>query len=406
MSAVVRLESVTKKYQLGAERSNWRSLIPGPRGERSKGSSFCALDNVDIEIPAGAAVGILGKNGSGKSTALKIMAGIVRPTSGTVRRSGSLAAVIELGVGFNPELTGEENLRFGGALLGATVRDLERNRDAIVEFAGLEGFMDMPVKRYSTGMRARLGFSMVTAFETDVLILDEVLSVGDWEFQRRCIERIREFHAGGTALVAVSHSPWLITQLCDQAYLLEHGRVAAHGDTLAIIEQYLGSETHTDPDQDESLPKLPFLHDDLSSTVHISDLVIEELRFPSNQPLRFRFTLTVEEPVDGRIILSVYTMGRAVFADPAEGPSELLSRTGTWTVRCVTAPLPFAPGPFQARVAVVRALDQEDDLQLHLAALTSEQAIFFIVGRPSSRPGFLMDTAWSVEAAEPSRSTE
>ena len=240
MALVVDLQNVTKIYRLGAERSNWRALIPGPRGDVRTGEPFAALTDVSLQIEEGQALGIIGANGAGKSTILKILAGVVEPTYGTVEIQGRVAPIIELGVGFDPELNGSENVRFGGALLGHDAAELEERYDSIVAFSGLEEFMETPVKRYSTGMRARLGFSLVTEFDADLILLDEVLSVGDFDFQQRSLRRVRELHERGAAVVAVSHSNQMISQLCSTLVLLEHGQIVAEGDPVTVISRYIG----------------------------------------------------------------------------------------------------------------------------------------------------------------------
>jgi lipopolysaccharide transport system ATP-binding protein len=394
MTVVARLDGVTKSYRLGSERSNWRALIPGPRGEQLAGEYFKALDDVSLEVRSDQAIGIVGQNGAGKSTLLKVLAGIVRPSSGAVHVEGRVASVIELGVGFNPELTGAENLRFAGSLFGARPTEIQRRYDEIVDFSGLEAFMDMPVKRYSTGMRARLGFALVTSFDADLVILDEVLSVGDWAFQQKCLERVDRLHKGGAAIVAVSHNNWLVTQICDHAVLLEDGRIVASGDPLSVIERYLGETTITDTDKDANFPTLPLLEERPDSPVRISDLVVEPPEIRPNDPLRFRFTVEVDEPLDAQIVMSMYTMGRAVFADPQVGPTDVLSRPGVWEVAGTTDRLPFSPGGFKIRVAVVREPDPEDFLQEHLAAFASASASFKVLGAASTRPGLQFDTTW------------
>ncbi len=401
MTPVALLDGVWKRYRLGAERSNWRALIPGPAGERDRGPQFDALEDISLEINAGDSLGIIGENGAGKSTLLKILAGIVRPSRGTVQVNGRIASVIELGVGFNPELTGEENLRFAGSLMGLTASDLALRYDSIVEFADLSEFMGMPVKRYSTGMRARLGFALVTSFESDLVILDEVLSVGDWGFQQRSLQRILELHRAGAAIVAVSHSNWLVTQVCTQAILLESGRVVASGDALSVVERYLGKDTVTDAAKDSRFPVLPSLAGEpTNSPVRLRDLVLGPEQIYPNDPLTVRFTLEVVEPVDAELVMSIYTMGRAVFADPEIGPSQLLRERGTWTITATTARLPFSPGAFKVRIAAVERVDPEDHLQEHLGSFAILSCAFNVIGPPSTRPGLLLETTWSSERAE------
>jgi ABC-type polysaccharide/polyol phosphate transport system ATPase subunit len=397
VTVLASLHGVTKTYRLGTERSNWRALIPGRLGE-PRGQHFNALEGIDLEIRAGASIGIVGENGAGKSTLLKVIAGIVKPTSGTVSVSGRVAAAIELGVGFNADLTGAENLQFAGALFGATAHDINRRRDEIVDFSGLANFMDMPVKRYSTGMRARLGFALVTAFEADLVILDEVLSVGDWAFQQKCLRRIDQLHQAGAAVVAVSHSNWLITQISDHAVLLESGRIVLEGDPLTVIERYLGEDTITDQTKDRRFPTLPVLdsarHD---SAVRIHGLTVEPAGIQPNDPLRVHCEVEVDAPVEGELVMSIYTMGRAVFADPNIGPSQILRQPGRWRVAVTTDRLPFSPGAFKVRLAAVTNVDPEDHLQEHVSALASASAPFKVLGQPASRPGLLFDTNWEVE---------
>jgi len=394
MTAVASLRGVTKTYRLGSERSNWRALIPGRHGERLAGEYFNALEDVSLDVHHNQAVGIVGQNGAGKSTMLKVLAGIVRPTRGTVEVDGRVAAVIELGVGFNPELTGAENLNFAGSLFGVRPPDIQRRYDEIVDFSGLESFMHMPVKRYSTGMRARLGFALVTSFDADLVILDEVLSVGDWAFQQKCLERVAQLHRSGAAIVAVSHNNWLITQICDHALLLEDGRITAAGDPLTVIEQYLGTHTVTDPGKDASFPTLPHLDERPESPVRVRDLVVEPSEIRPNDPLRFRFTVEVDEPQQANVVMSIYTMGRAVFADPQVGPSAILQEPGVWEVVGTTDRLPFSPGAFKIRVAIVTAPDPDDFLQEHLTAFASASASFKVIGPASTRPGIQFETTW------------
>lgn len=202
-----------------------------------------SLDGLNLRIEAGEGVVLLGPNGSGKSTVLRLLAGIYQPTVGTIRIRGRVGSVIELGAGFHPELTGEENVRLYAAMLGLGRRDLGGKGgrfEEILEFAGLGDFISMPVKYWSSGMQARLSFAAAICLEPDILLLDEVLAVGDQEFRERCMERLRAFKAAGGTMVVVTHDPEGIEELCPRALWLEAGRVQGDGPTREIAAAYLG----------------------------------------------------------------------------------------------------------------------------------------------------------------------
>ncbi|MEZ5321271.1 MAG: ABC transporter ATP-binding protein [Microthrixaceae bacterium] len=392
---------MTKTYRLGSERTNWRSLIPGRLGEPASKGSFHALEDVSLELRPGESLGVLGPNGAGKSTLLKVLAGIVKPTTGTVSASGRVLSIIELGLGFNADLTGAENIRFAGSLFGATSREIDILYPDIVEFSELHGFMDMPVKRYSTGMKARLGFALVTSLESDLVIIDEVLSVGDWHFQKKSAARIKEINNRGTALVAVSHNNWMITQLCDRAILLDKGRIALEGEPLDVVQAYIGEGTNLDPDKDTDFPLAPTVTRVVGSTdeedaVELRDLQIRPRNIKPFDRLQFEVTVVVKRPVDAELAMSVYTMGRAAFADPDLGPSEILRQPGVWKVRGLTEPLPFAAGAMYLRIVVTKEIDPEDFRHEHLAAIASVSGAFRIDGPTSTRPGLLFNTQWTV----------
>lgn len=403
MTPVASLDRVGKTYQLGVERSNWRALIPGRRGEQVGGQPFEAVIDVSLDIEPGQALGLIGANGAGKSTILKMLAGVVEPTSGTVTVRGRVAPIIELGVGFSPDLTGTDNLRFGASVLGVTDRDIAARYDDIVEFAGLGAFMSTPLKRYSTGMKARLGFALVTSFETDLLLVDEVLSVGDWEFQRRSLERIREIHAGGAAVVAVSHSNWMISQICDELVLLEHGKVAATGDPVSVIARYVGEEVIGigEPVTDNRPVTEVIAEPAPDSPVTITDLAVVPADIEPNDRLEFRFTLRVEVAVEGLLVMSIYSIGRAAFAEPEAGPHELLRSPGTYEVRGTIATFPVAPGRYHLRVAVLPRHRDDDYDQEFLEALAKQTVPFTVIGDFTRRPGLLFDTSWTSRPVEP-----
>lgn len=247
--SVVRFEGVSKRFRRG---SGARSVLTRlMRQVRRRGTAeaaeeaFWALKEVSFEARRGEALGIIGPNGAGKSTALKLMARILRPDEGQVHVSGRLAALIEVGAGFHGDLTGRENVYLHGAILGMSRRQVRAKFDDIVSFAGVEAFIDTPVKRYSSGMYARLGFSVAAHVDPDVLLVDEVLSVGDAMFRLRCIERMRELLRGGAALVLVTHHLDQMHAVCSRAVVLEEGRVSCAGTTEEAATAYLRAMSRT-----------------------------------------------------------------------------------------------------------------------------------------------------------------
>ena len=215
------------------------------RGDASAANWFWALRDVSLAVLPGEAVGVIGPNGAGKSTILKLLAGILRPDGGRVAVSGRTAALIEIGAGFHGDLTGRENVFLNGAILGMSRREIRAKLDSIVAFAGLERFLDMPVKRYSSGMYARLGFSIAAHVDPDVLLVDEVLSVGDALFRLRCLDRMRELVRNGAALVFITHDLDQMQSICRRAVVLEGGAVAFSGSPRQAVEHYLGAMTRS-----------------------------------------------------------------------------------------------------------------------------------------------------------------
>ena len=226
MSAVptdAALEDVWKQYRLSTRRD---------------ADVFWALQRVSLEVPRGASVGVIGRNGAGKSTLLKLLAGITAPTRGRIVIHGRVASLIEVGSGFHPELTGRENVFLSGAILGMRRREIAEKLDRIVEFAGVRPFIDTPVKWYSSGMYVRLGFAVAAHMEPDILLVDEVLSVGDAEFQVKCLQRIQELRNQGTTSLFISHDLTAVERLCDTVVLLESGRVAETGPPHEVVASY------------------------------------------------------------------------------------------------------------------------------------------------------------------------
>lgn len=201
-------------------------------------NEFVALDDVSFQIEKGDILGIVGFNGAGKSTMLKILAGVLKPTSGKVVVKGTVAPLIEVGAGFDPELTAKENIFLNGAILGHSRKFLQQHFDEIIDFAELRTFVNVPVKNFSSGMYARLGFAIATVVKPDILIVDEVLSVGDYRFQDKCEKRIQEMINGGTTIIIVSHDINMIERLCNKVLWLDHGVKRDFGETLKICEEY------------------------------------------------------------------------------------------------------------------------------------------------------------------------
>jgi ABC-2 type transport system ATP-binding protein/lipopolysaccharide transport system ATP-binding protein len=249
MTSPILVEDLSKKFMLQRNRpSSIKEMFT--RRFRSNAEEFWALRDVNLEIPAGSMYAFIGHNGSGKSTLLRLIAGIYRPTTGSVRADGRISALLELGAGFHPDLTGRENIQLNAAILGLPKSDIARFFDDIVDFAGIGEFVDMPIKHYSSGMTVRLGFAVAVHLRPEILIIDEVIAVGDEEFQRRCFDYLYELRQQGVTIVVVSHSLELIRSLADQAAWFDHGRVMAEGKVSGVVEAYLANVNETESERE------------------------------------------------------------------------------------------------------------------------------------------------------------
>jgi lipopolysaccharide transport system ATP-binding protein len=253
--AAVRLQGISKRYRLrvapnktildlGCRLLDWTR--PGARNPQSESESpkwkeFWALQELDLAVYPGELLGLIGANGAGKSTLFKVIAGVTTPTRGWLAQRGRLGALIEVGAGIHPELTGRENIYQYGVILGLSWREIRRQFDSIVDFADLGGFIDEPVKRFSSGMQMRLGFSVAVPVEPDVLLVDEVLAVGDQAFQTRCLERIEALRRRGTAILFTSHDLAAVERACTRTVWLDHGRLVQDGNTGTVLRAY---QTH------------------------------------------------------------------------------------------------------------------------------------------------------------------
>jgi lipopolysaccharide transport system ATP-binding protein len=254
MSTVISVENISKRYVIGHQRAKGDGMrdiledaVRSPlkwfksRGERQKRTreEFWALKDVSFEIKQGEVAGIIGRNGAGKSTLLKILSRITEPTAGRIRIKGRVASLLEVGTGFHPDLTGRENIFLNGAILGMSREEIKRKFDEIVDFSEIEKFLDTPVKRYSSGMYVRLAFAVAAHLEPEILIVDEVLAVGDAQFQKKCLGKMKDVSQGGRTVLFVSHNMSAILNLCTKALYLEGGKLTRSGEADSIVRYYL-----------------------------------------------------------------------------------------------------------------------------------------------------------------------
>ena len=320
MAAAIEIERVTKNFRLYHQKpSSLKERIF--RFRRIRWEPFTALDDISLDIEAGTTVGLLGHNGSGKSTLLKCMAGILQPTSGSVRTVGRMAALLELGAGFHPELSGRENVYLNGSILGLKRVEVDRVFDDIVAFAELEQFIDTPVKHYSSGMYIRLGFAVAINVDPEILLVDEVLSVGDEAFQRKCIDKVKTFQAEGRTIVVVTHAADMVRQMCDKAAALEHGKLVAQGSPNEVIREFRERLLKAATPAEDMNPELA--RSEMSpmwGRVKIADARVvyatpDQEAVAPEEGMRLVVTLQAEQPVSDVVVgVGVYSsMGWLVF---------------------------------------------------------------------------------------------
>src|SRR5436190_15277644 len=267
MSAAIEAQALSKRYRIGQMQAAYGTLRDSvsrvasrlvDRDAHHQKQEIWALRDVSFEVQEGEVLGVIGRNGAGKSTLLKILTRITTPTTGRAVIRGRVGSLLEVGTGFNPELTGRENVFLNGSILGMKRREIQRRLPEIIEFSGIERFLDTPVKRYSSGMAVRLAFSVAAHLEPEILLVDEVLAVGDAEFQQRCLGRMEDLSGTGRTVIFVSHNMQAINQLCDRAILIDGGRIVEDGDASQVVTRYLqlalGSGSRISWHDDESAP--------------------------------------------------------------------------------------------------------------------------------------------------------
>lgn len=348
----VIVDSVSKRFRRYHERNQSLKAAVLRKG-RAKYEEFLALDDVSFEVEEGVAFGLIGENGSGKSTLLKCIAKILRPDSGRVTTRGALSALLELGAGFHPELSGRENVYLNGAILGMSKRQIDARFDEIVAFSGIEPFIDSPVKNYSSGMYVRLGFAVAISVDPQILLVDEVLAVGDAEFQQRCTDKILELKNDGRTVVVVSHSMPAVRNLCDQVALLEHGHLVDIGSPVDIIDEYL-----VDVFTDRTLGEAARWG---SGEIRIERFELLDAdgkraeRIRTGDAVTFRFEYATREPVQHPLFgASIYSADGVYVAGPNTRDAGLIFDTleGTGSLELRVERLPLVPGTYDVTAAI------------------------------------------------------
>ena len=394
----VEVEGVSKRFRLYHDR-NQSLKAAAMRGRRARYEEFWALRDVSLEVPQGATFGLIGTNGSGKSTLLKCMAQILRPDAGRLQTRGKVSALLELGAGFHPELSGRDNVFLNGAILGMSKAEVARRFDDIVAFAGLERFIDTPVKNYSSGMYVRLGFSVAINVEPDVLLVDEVLAVGDEQFQRRCTEKFAELRNDGRTIVVVSHALGSVQSMCDTVAWLDQGELRNIGEASTVVDDYLASL------RGEDAPEEPGTRFG-SGEVQIHEV---ELLGPDGRPTtavrtgdavtfryHYRGTSAIPRPVVG---IGIYTLDGVLVTGPnlkdvGQIPEQL---DGSGTVELHVPRLMLLPGTYDVASGIT------DDAILHVYDHWRKALRFDVLkGEPYEGAGglFSMDGAWTLHQHE------
>ncbi len=359
----IRLEKLGKSYCIGSgpnPRLKYGSLRDSLAGSISRllrrnresdesAEAFWALRDVSLEIKHGEIVGVIGRNGAGKSTLLKIISRITEPTEGYGEVHGRIGSLLEVGTGFHPELTGRENILLNGTILGMKRSEVMRNFDAIVDFAEIEKFLDTPVKRYSSGMYVRLAFAVAVHLEPEILVVDEVLAVGDAEFQRKCLDRLQAISGHGRTILLVSHNMSAIRAICQRGIVLSQGRIVAEGNINAVADQYLAGALHVDG-SDHAVQTASFVVEDI--TIRSLDGPVIKTFDPVEIVLRLRAKTAVADPGLSATILGAdhHRLAGLDFKDFRTEPA--LREGDRTTLGFRIEEFPFLPGSYYLEIAV------------------------------------------------------
>jgi len=429
MAYSIRIENLSKQYHIGASRglgvSTFHEAIVDAasaplkrlRSRRARmkddasgavpgENTIWALKDVCLEVEAGDVVGIIGRNGSGKSTLLKILSRVTRPTSGRAELRGRVGSLLEVGTGFHSELTGRENIYLNGAILGMTRSEITRKFDEIVEFAGITQFLDTPCKHYSSGMYVRLAFAVAAHLETEILIIDEVLAVGDVEFQRKCLSKIGDLMRCGRTVMFVSHNMATVQNLCKNALFLSTGRVVSSGECASVLADYMTTTrnvsdsatnlaSYREPGKLNVIRKIVTLDDEGYPTGHFlsGSALNVEIEYDSPVPLRSPSATMIFEAMTGERLFSIQTLAQ-------HGYIHELPQCGT--LRCRVPVLPLLDGIYYMTFLFGSQANQLDYLERAIS-ITVDAADFFKTGNlPPARQGrFLVEAQWQLPDPEP-----
>lgn len=400
----IAAQNVSKTFVLHSERRDSikeRFVRGGAKGKHL----FKALDDVSFEVPHGSTFGLIGHNGSGKSTMLKVLAGVYRPNSGRVLVDGRVSALLELGAGFHGELTGRENIYLNGAILGLGKRQIEQSVEKIIDFAGLGEFIDSPVKVYSSGMYVRLGFAVAVTLDPEILIVDEIIAVGDEEFQRKCFDYLFELRKRGTTIALVTHSLGLAAELCDGAIWLDHGRTKMVGEVRHVIDGYLASVNEKEAARREAeaalagegeptvLAPVPRQGSGEVRMSHVEILGPDGSRVPfvnPGEPCTLRIHVRARQPVrDVEVGLAFVHESGMTVAGPNSGQERRVYDfdEGTSFVDFHLDALPIQPGTFAVSTSLITKghtydySDREVDFVVRAEHALTEPGLTRIIGR-------------------------
>lgn len=397
MKPIIEIKNISKEFKIGSKAESYlalRDVLSNPFSLKQKPKkSFFALQDVSFNVQAGESIGIIGKNGAGKSTLLKILSKITPPTSGKVVCRGRIASLLEVGTGFHPELTGRENVYMNGSVLGMRKKEIDLHFDEIVAFSGVEQFLDTPLKRYSSGMQLRLAFAVAAHLEPEIMIIDEVLAVGDAEFQKKCLGKMNEVTKSGRTVLFVSHNLSALQQLCPKSVLLGKGTVLETGMTENVISSYVNSKSETDVSTVFNVEK----------SVHIKKLDIVAKKgkeiYPG-APCFFDVEISNNDAAIKKLHIGIGIndkMGHRLLTLFTRYDNEALPlEVGSNKIRCSIDALPLKPNFYDLHIYAGSEFEPYDYISEGLSFEVAPYSYFKNFMPDASQGSFILPQNWSV----------